>query len=148
MSSYNTRTSSSIFIILPMLVIFTMCSVALASSPVQKTDSLTGTWTGIIKDKDGAELKADFTIKPAEDNNDSLQYSLHYGVPRSCLLTAEELSVTDSLITLLFNDASGGFCDKLFHGKMTITISDDNHLSVLIKSKSGEIEETATLEKK
>jgi len=133
--------------ILPMLVIFTMCSVALASSPVQKTDSLTGTWTGIIKDKNGADLKADFTIKPAEDNTDSIQYSLHYGVPRSCRLIAEEFSEKDSLITLRFNEASGGFCDELYHGTMTITISDDNYLSVQIKSKSGEIEETAILEK-
>ena len=146
MPCYNTRTSSSIIMILPMLVIFTWYSAALAESPNQNKGSLTGIWTGIVKDKD---IKAEVTIKPPEDNNDYLQYSLHYGVPRSCLLKAEELSVNeDGLISLLFNEASGGFCDKLYHGMMTITISDDNHLSVLIKSRSEKFKETAVLERK
>ena len=129
MPCYNTRTSSTIIMILPMLVIFTLCSTSLKANPFQNKDSLTGIWTGIIKDKD---IKAEVTIKPAADNNDYSQYSLHYGDPRSCRVTAEELSVDEGVISLLFNEASGGFCDKLFHGMMTITISDDNHLSIQI----------------
>ena len=144
---YNTRTSSSIIMILPILVFFTLCSVALAENPVQIISCLTGIWTGFVKYKHGEDIKTEFTIKPAEENNDSYQYSLHYAAPRTCSLKAEELSVDDRLITLKFNEANGGFCEKLYHGKMTITISDDNHLSVLIKSKSGEIEETAILKK-
>lgn len=145
MIRYNKKTRLSIIMTLMMFVIFTLSSVTLeAANDIQNVEGLAGTWSGIIKGKD---VKADFTIKPSKDNNGPDQYSLHYGAPRNCLLEAEELDKNVSVITLIFNKASGGFCDKLYNGKMVVTVNNDDNLSVLITSRSGDIEESAILKR-
>jgi len=146
MIRYNSKTRLSIIMTLLMFVIFTLNSVTLeAANDILNAEGLAGTWSGIIKDED---VRADFTITPSKDNNGPDQYSLHYGAPRTCRLEAEELDKNVSVITLIFNKANGGFCDKLYNGKMVVTVNNDDNLSVLITSKPGDIEESAILKRK
>jgi len=143
MIRYITKTRLSIIMTLLMFVIFTLNSVTLAAAnDILNAEGLAGIWSGVIK---GEDVRADFTITPSKDNNGPDQYSLHYGAPRTCRLEAEELSKSDSDIRLIFNEANGGFCDRLYHGKMVISVDNDDNLSVLITSRSGDIKESAIL---
>ena len=71
--------------------------------------------------------------------NASYQYLLIYKSPRTCRLKAEELIVDKKQLTLKFYEASAGFCDKLYKGKISITIENKNKMSALIESISKKL---------
>lgn len=140
----NTRKNHIAIIVLPMLMIVTLCSAALASNLAK---NLAGVWTGVVTNEKEGDIATDLTIKAAIDGNSSDKYSLHYGPPRNCRLEAVKISTDGAVTKLKFNEASGGFCDKLYNGNMTIEIKDDNLLNLLVEKKSFGFKETAILTK-
>ena len=138
----NTKTSYITIIVLPMLLIFTLCSAALASD---LTKNLAGVWSGVVTDEKAGDIATDLTVKAAIDGHGSDQYSLHYGPPRNCRLEAVKTSTDGAVTKLRFNEANGGFCDKLYNGNMTIEMKDDNHLNLLVEKKASGFKETAIL---
>lgn len=116
------------------------------AAPSYKDIQQTGSWSGITTDKNDEDIKAILEIEQA--SNDGYKYTLIYKSPRSCRLKAEELSADDNVLKLKFFEANGGYCDKLYKGKITLTIENKNTISALIEQKSKNIKETARLKRK
>lgn len=133
--------------ITPSLLLFPILITLVFVAPLlEARPNLSGTWSGIVTDsKDGA-VKVVLTIE-SDDKSNALRYFLHYQSPRTCRLKAEELLAEEDNLILKFNEANGGFCDKLYNGMMTITIENRKQLSALIESKSKKISESVTLKK-
>jgi len=149
MHYFNTKKNFFIFIIFSILVAITS-SMALAASPLKNEDTLPGKWVGVVTDKDSGDVKIDLTISRDMKNENLYTYSLHYGVPRSCRLETEELSIDNNVIIVKFTGASDlKFCMVRLkeNGKMTINIDGDDKLSVNIESNSG-FKESAVLKKR
>ncbi len=138
----NTKKNYISIIVLPVLLIFTFSSAALAKKPAK---NLVGVWAGVVTDKSADEIDTDLTINAVSDENSLHQYSLHYGSPRNCRLEAVKIFTDSTVIKLKFNESSGGFCDKFYNGKMTIEKKDDNYLNILVEKKSSGFKETAIL---
>lgn len=137
----NLKKIASSFLLPPLLMALIFVSPALEASP-----NLSGTWSGIVTDKSGEDIKAVLEVESDKSNN-SYQYLLSYKSPRTCRIKAEELSAEKDSLILKFYETNGGFCDKLYKGKMSIIIDSSKQLSVLIESKSKKISESATLKK-
>ncbi len=84
-------------------------------------------WLGVFRDADTGIIKVDMSI--GKDN----QYSMHYGVPRSCRMDLEELLETEKEILLKVKETSGGFCDDKYQADITITKDSTSAWTATIK---------------
>ncbi len=98
-------------------------------------------WAGIVEDDEQGPIQAKLTV-------DSGKYSLHYGVPRSCRLEGEEVSADDDKIILRFKESSGGICDDLYQGTMTIDKEASTNWKARVEKKSIDFDESFNLKKK
>jgi len=133
-------TRSVIYILIAgLLIMFTYDSVAgSAYKALQKNSS----WAGLTTDSNDEDIK---TILKVEESGGNYNYTLIYKTPRNCRLKAEELMADDNTLKLKFFEANGGFCDKLYKGKITITVKDRKTAKAKVEQKSKNISEIVTL---
>ncbi len=128
-------------------VFYLVTAVSLASLAVAKdakVSQIVGNWHGMYKHEKQGRMAVGLTIKEDERSGD-MEYLLHYGDPRSCLLTAKPTGVEGDVFYFRFNEASGGFCDKLFRGEMYLQLDGEGNLDVTVQRK--QLEETVKLHK-
>ncbi len=135
-SKYPMRISAAVVISLILLT-----GVPLSSHA--RSGDLAGEWMGFVENN-GEKIKT--TLKVESAGGGGKTYSLHYGPPRSCKLEAEAITEEkEDPVELALKEASGGFCDKLWRGKMTLERQSKKSLLMVIKSKTGAIDESSTL---
>lgn len=84
-----------------------------------------GSWTGEVKASGGNSAVVNLGLKGIKDKS-----TLTYESPRGCTLTVKFLkSVGDSGQEYSFTESSGGFCDKLLLGKLSVQKQGDNTLA-------------------
>jgi len=98
-------------------------------------------WVGVVDDPIEGQMSAEFTNKPDK-------FTLHYGVPRSCRLECERILDDGKQMIFRFSESSGGFCDSLYKGTMTIDKSDQDRWSTRVEKKSTGFIEKFSLRKK
>jgi hypothetical protein len=106
---------------------------------------LEGKWSGAIVTEDTGRIAVDLTVKPSEASG-GMECTLHYGPPRSCQLEAESTGSKDNLYYFRFKTASGGFCDPLFNGEMSLQVNKAT-LTLRVWQKDKDIDESVELEK-
>lgn len=121
-----------------LIPIILMLTISCDAEEVQINKSTV--WVGVVEDSIDSPVKAELTFS-------SGRYTLHYGVPRSCRLTGEEVSADEREIILRFKESTGGFCEKLYQGRMTIDISNQNKWLALVERKPIDFAEKFSLEK-
>jgi len=104
---------------------------------------LEGKWWGVIVTKDNGRITVDLTVKPSEASG-RMECILHYDNPRICELVAESTGSKDNLYYFRFNKASGGFCDALFNGEMSLQV---NKGTLTLRVWGKDIDESVELEK-
>ena len=129
-----------------LLTLFFITS-SLQAASFENMDKFTGSWAGIVTDKNDESIRTIFEITKNPSGVPPHQFQLIFKTPRSCRLQAEELLTDDKQLILKFYKASGGFCDKLYKGQLTLDIKDKKTLSATIERKSKNINETATLKR-
>lgn len=93
-----------------------------------------GSWTGEVKASDGNGSVVNLTLhqpgKTAKDKS-----TLVYENPRSCTLTVKFLKNTESNgQEYSLTESTGGFCDKLLLGKLSLKRQEDKSLSCELTS--------------
>ena len=138
----------STHILLPILLIFSLISIACAADEMPRESAFIGTWNGIITTAEQGKNPVDLTVAAAEGNSSSISYSFHYGPPRSCRLNAVKTAQENNILYLVFDEASGGFCDKLWKGSMSLELFDEKRMGVKIQKPAINLVELAVLTKK
>ena len=126
---------------------YLVTAISLSSFAAARDADITqilGNWHGMYKHETQGRMAVGLTIKE-NDSSGSMEYLLHYGDPRSCLLTAKPTGVEGDVYYFRFNEASGGFCDKLYKGEMYLQLDGKGNLDVTVQRK--QIEETVKLHK-
>jgi hypothetical protein len=114
--------------------------------PLDVTKSkLEGKWRGFIDAKDNGRITVDLTVKPSGASG-GMECTLHYGNPRTCELVAESTGSKDNLYYFRFKTASGGFCDALYNGEMSLQVNKAT-LTLRVWHKEKDIDESVELEK-
>lgn len=125
----------------PIVILMPILLALIVSCDAEEVRSAkSNVWSGVVEDKDDGPIKTELSIS-------SGAYTLHYGVPRSCRLQGEEVSADTKMIILRFRESSGGFCDRLYQGRMTIDTSQQNKWSALVERKPVGFEERFSLQK-
>lgn len=135
-------TRSMIYILLTGFLLMSACNSEAGSD--YKAIQKNGSWAGITTDNNDEDIKT--TLK-VEESGDGFSYTLIYATPRKCRLKAEELIGDEDTLKLKFFEANGGFCDKLYKGKMTIIVKDRNTAKAHIEQKSKNISESLILKR-
>lgn len=123
------------------LVVSILLALITACNGEESLADSTEVWSGVVEDEKDGPIRAELSFK---DN----KYSLHYGVPRSCRLEGEQVTADARQIILRFKGATGGFCEKLYQGSLTIDVSDGQEWQALVQSKSIAFTERFSLQKK
>ncbi len=71
----------------------------------------------------------------------------HYGVPRSCGLQAEYSGENEGKQIFSFSISSGGSCDKLIAGSLTVRLNSDGTLTYEATSNDRQTSWSGTLRK-
>ena len=143
MMSYKSAKKISIRMLLPLLLIFSILSFAtiVNGGGTSNEPDFIGIWKGVITTEEGKKTPVDLTVK-AKNASSSITYSFHYGPPRSCRLDAVKVSQDSTFLSLVFDNTSGGFCDKLFNKEMTMKLLDEQSIDVSIQMPDSSLEET------
>ncbi len=138
---YNSRVSR---IFIAALLLLFIASITNAAEERPEEAIFTGIWKGIISNSD---QEVDLTVAASEEDNSAISFSLHFNPPRSCKLNAVKSSMEEHKIQLVFDEASGGFCDKLWKGNLTLELLDFKNLKAEIQKSSIGFAEEAFLSK-
>lgn len=121
------------------IVVFSFLAIIVAVSPFGSGCSaggapnldkgFEGSWTGEVKASDGNGSVVNLTLhqpgKTAKDKS-----TLVYENPRSCTLTVKFLKNTEGNgQEYSLTESTGGFCDKLLLGKLSLKRQEDKSLS-------------------
>ncbi len=93
-----------------------------------------GTWTGEVQAPGGANSSVvNLSLKARQDKS-----ALRYEDPRGCTLTVKFLkNAGDNGREYALAESTGGFCDKLSPGKLSLQKLDANTLSCELTSQDG-----------
>jgi hypothetical protein len=105
-----------------------------------------GTWTGVME-MAPQDNPVDLSVTAAEGASSAISYNFHYGPTRSCWLNAVKVKLEGNVLTLVFDEASGGYCDRLWRGNMALELLDENRLTVKIYKPGSGIQQETLLKK-
>jgi hypothetical protein len=116
-----------------------------AGGDPERDTGFKGVWTGKVTAPDGNISRMTLTLQsPGKTTKD--KSTLIYESPRDCTLTVVQ---KDNDREYSLTESSGGFCDKLLLGKLSVTKQGDNTLSYGLTSlgaqSSPKISEKGTL---
>ena len=114
---YGSRKGS--FILAVFLVLNVLLLMNWAACVAQGSE-LVGKWMGAITGTDQGRIPVELTVKRT-----SMECELHYGSPRNCELKAEYVDSEGNLHHFRFNEANGGFCDKLWNQNMSLRVNPE-----------------------
>lgn len=128
--------------LLPLLLFFSILSFATIVNGTSSESDFIGTWVGVITTAEGKKNPVDLRVVKVEDSSSSITYRFHYGPTRSCELVAVKVSLEKAVLSLVFDDTSGGFCDKLWQKEMKLKLLDEQSVGVSIQMPDSSLEET------
>lgn len=128
-------------------IFYLMTAICISSLAVARDTSVTrlaGNWHGMYKHEEDGRMAVGLTIKE-KNMSGGMEYLLHYGAPRSCRLSAEYTGAEGDIHYFRFKKASGGFCDRLFRGEMSLQLDGQGNLDVTVQRR--QLEENVILKK-
>jgi hypothetical protein len=74
--------------------------------------------------------------------------SLHYGTPRNCRIIFQRPTVcTETKFEAWVDSATGGWCDNLWDGHISITLTDENKINYTLTDKDNDVLDQGALQK-
>lgn len=136
------------FSLIVKFVLITMIFLSTASCDEYQAQEFITTndlWVGVVQDEQAGPIRVELTLKSQDGQTNTVAYSLHYGVPRSCRLDAEEIMKQGTTVTLKVKTTSGGFCDQLYQGVMAIDKENSSTWSTSVEKPSIRFKENFIL---